>query len=840
MLSRSASPENTMRPALLPLLCLPFALLGCPPDEPDKDDTAVAAGDAPSLSIAHAELDLGELVPEAVALVPDWLQDDLVVAMGRLNTDLQNELATLLIDLDDPYLLDEVGFSIAHTSPEVLSYGWFFPEILVVNAELVYAYDPELSYVELLDEGEPGTDADYHTTARYTVEEDGAMVEKTVDPDIYYWYVVHPRLEDELPWFIDAWTSSNPTDPDSGMFWREFLWDKAADDCPDDGRACPLLQDYLTVADTVWKGKAETRTDNGAIGEITQYIWDAIDFGAGSERPVQPSRIYTVGAGNCGEHADLSCAATRVGLIPCRNVGARSNDHTWGEFWDDRWVAFEPIGTHVDYFGYYGGPDADYYVYDGKDNDCDGVADLGESTDDQDGDGWTIAEGDCNDNRAEVNPDMIEVSNGYDDDCNGEADDDLDPFAVDWDGDGWTITDGDCNDIDAAVNPDMVETEDGRDENCDGVADEGTDNADNAEDSDADGYSIAEGDCDDGDPAVNPGAAEDDGGYDDDCDGVADEGEYGADYDGDGYSMRWGDCDDTDASIHDRADDPGYRTGNRLYAMTSLRGDTFVDDTLTENYGVPAWLEFQVTDAQGAPVDGASVTIFGTWAVYGHGDAWTYASETVTDLDGHAVATVGKHNPYGYAVYSPLEDAPGAGSLYQAVEWIEAYDTESFEIELTVPNPGALAVTELGLDDSAAEVVLMASFEVESHRIAADGGFMTREYEFWYGSFTRTGDGGRLDWFVVDEANLALFEAGEAFEALALGQGVEQADLELGLPLSAPHWLVLYNPAVSSHMVGSLGAHVSSPSGAWSDEPPVLEERFRIPPRGWLSLALEP
>jgi hypothetical protein len=826
-----------MRPSLT--LLLASLALGCPPKADDSGGTPVGA---PSLRIAHEPVELGELAVEATALLPIWLQDDYAVAMGRLEVDLQNELSSLLLDLDDPYLLDEVGFSIAHTSPEVLRYTWFYPELLVTNAELVYAYDAELDYVELVEADEPEPHGLYYTTATYTVEEDGVMVEKTVDPSIYYWYVVHPRLEDELPWFLDAWTSGDPTSPDGGMFWREFLWDKAAEDCPDDGRACPLLQDYLTIADTVWKGKAETRTDNGAIGEITQYVWDAIDFGAGDERPVQPSRIYTVGRGNCGEHADLSCAAARTGLIPCRNVGARANDHTWGEFWDERWVAFEPIGTHVDYFGYYGGPEADYYVYDGKDNDCDGVADLGDADDDGDGDGWTVAEGDCNDTDAAINPDMPEEHNGYDDDCDGEADPDMDPFGLDHDGDGWSITDGDCDDTDETVNPDMVETEDGRDEDCDGVADNGTDNADNTDDFDLDGYTIADGDCDDTDPAVNPGASEDKGGYDDDCDGEADEGERGPDYDGDGNTIYYGDCNDLDASISSSADDPGYRTGNRLYAMTSLRGDTYVDDTLTENYGVPAYLEFHVTDDQGLPVDGASITIFGTWAVYGDPSSWTYASEVVTDLDGWATATVGKHNPYGYAVYSTVADLPGGGSLYQAVSWIEAYDTVGFELELPASRPGVLAVTEASLDDGASgEVVFGIHHDVHSHRIVGDGGFMTRQYEFWYGSFTRYQEGGRVDRFVVDADNLALFEAGEPFEALAVERDLDEGDVSLELPLDRAWHLVLYNPAVSSHMVGAVTTTAKPVEGvSWDGETESLSTDFRIPPQGYISVALEP
>jgi len=45
-----------------------------------------------------------------------------------------------------------------------------------------------------------------------------------------------------------------------------------------------------------------------------------------------------------------------------------------------------------------------------------------------------------------------------------------------------------------------------------------------ADDLDGDGYAVADGDCDDGDPAIHPGAAEVCNGIDDDCDGTTDEG----------------------------------------------------------------------------------------------------------------------------------------------------------------------------------------------------------------------------------------------------------------------------------------------------------------------------
>ena len=61
--------------------------------------------------------------------------------------------------------------------------------------------------------------------------------------------------------------------------------------------------------------------------------------------------------------------------------------------------------------------------YDGLDNDCDGVTDDGQNTDDADGDGFPIAAGDCNDNDAAINPGMTEVVDNFrDDNCDGWAD----------------------------------------------------------------------------------------------------------------------------------------------------------------------------------------------------------------------------------------------------------------------------------------------------------------------------------------------------------------------------------------------------------------------------------
>jgi hypothetical protein len=107
----------------------------------------------------------------------------------------------------------------------------------------------------------------------------------------------------------------------------------------------------------------------------------------------------------------------------------------------------------------------------------------------------------------------------------GDVDNDGDPdvFASvyvqpDGDGDGFTV-DTDCDDTKAAVHPGATETKNGFDDDCDGKADDGTDTTD----ADGDGFSIAKGDCDDTRKDVYPGAPELLDGHDNDCNGKTDE-----------------------------------------------------------------------------------------------------------------------------------------------------------------------------------------------------------------------------------------------------------------------------------------------------------------------------
>ena len=88
---------------------------------------------------------------------------------------------------------------------------------------------------------------------------------------------------------------------------------------------------------------------------------------------------------------------------------------------------------------------------------------------------------------------------------------------TDVDGDGFYLELGDCDDNDQSINPLALEICDGFDNNCNGLIDEGFD-------FDGDGFTSCGGDCDDNDQLINPLALEICDGFDNDCNGLIDEG----------------------------------------------------------------------------------------------------------------------------------------------------------------------------------------------------------------------------------------------------------------------------------------------------------------------------
>ncbi|MCC7384489.1 MAG: VWA domain-containing protein [Deltaproteobacteria bacterium] len=182
-------------------------------------------------------------------------------------------------------------------------------------------------------------------------------------------------------------------------------------------------------------------------------------------------------------------------------------------------------------------------VCDNLDNDCDGDADDGF---DQDGDGVASCAGDCDDANAFKSPRLAERCDCDDNNCNAQTDEDGFGGSVcdrgachDFDADGFTNCDGDCEDRNPSVNPGAAEVcTNTIDDDCDGAINEDVD-------ADADGTSTCGGDCDDRFAAIHPGAVEVCDGFDNSCNGETDE---GFDADGDFATTCAGDCDDTNAN----------------------------------------------------------------------------------------------------------------------------------------------------------------------------------------------------------------------------------------------------------------------------------------------------
>jgi hypothetical protein len=105
----------------------------------------------------------------------------------------------------------------------------------------------------------------------------------------------------------------------------------------------------------------------------------------------------------------------------------------------------------------------------------------------------------------------------------------------------YALDQGDCNDNDPTIHPNATEVCDGKDNNCNGMVDEGLESVVQCEDKDGDGHGIkngmtkmgcnatlkgfgaCDGDCNDNDPTVHPGATETCNFVDDNCDGQVDE-----------------------------------------------------------------------------------------------------------------------------------------------------------------------------------------------------------------------------------------------------------------------------------------------------------------------------
>ncbi len=275
---------------------------------------------------------LTELAGQAVAKAPDWLKVELADNLSRCSNSVQDTVAKVILNTSHPYV-DEVCFAAAHLAPQTLSNTYFDPELLLFNAQVLYANDDSLEYVEILDFPDS-------STTKYFVAESSASgidtFEVQLPKDIYYWFIVHPKLHKELPAYIDP-NTGNPSP--TGYFWRDFLFNHA-----DPGY--PLLVDSLKGWKTLWNNR-RNNIDNGAVGRVTGWIKTVMEFQSYPHHD-QPVRIYRLHKGTCSVHSYLTAGTARACLIPATVTVAYRNNHKWNEFYDRRWIQWEPVNVFMD------------------------------------------------------------------------------------------------------------------------------------------------------------------------------------------------------------------------------------------------------------------------------------------------------------------------------------------------------------------------------------------------------------------------------------------------------------------------------------------------------------
>ncbi|MBN1356079.1 hypothetical protein JXA40_07395 [bacterium] len=308
----------------------------------------------PARHVPDRDLTLAETLPpdkftdsakQAIEHAPLWIRNELGDNFARMDADFQNIYADMILNPSDQRFTDELAFCVAEVAAEILQDPVFLPELLEENIYYIYEHDQYLDYVRLADVGQAGVDEDYYTTTYYFVEESGVTTEYELDREIYYWFIVHPKIEDEMVDYIDPDSRDQHADPPVGVFWRDWLF-TYTEPIPGSDEDYPILRDQFAGVDVLWK--SWDNIDNGAMGVLTQWILDVLDFTSGAERPHQPVRIYKLHVGRCGEHQDFASAASRACLVPCLNTEAVGEDHVWNEFWDRRWIHWEPVNVDFD------------------------------------------------------------------------------------------------------------------------------------------------------------------------------------------------------------------------------------------------------------------------------------------------------------------------------------------------------------------------------------------------------------------------------------------------------------------------------------------------------------
>ena len=296
---------------------------------PAKGEAVVRMGYNEAQLFPHQHIQLTDQALETLDLVPDWMRLDLLWNYCLLSAANQDRYAGLLLEHQGQQWFDEMAFTVAHTSWTILADPNWDETLLVNNAQWLYIIDQDLSFVTIRDY--PGSG--YYSTTEYTVIENGDTVLVEIPREIYYWYIVMPRLSDEKP-LQDASVYDT--------FWREYIYTT-------NDAGYPIMQEIMAPITVFydglqynWPGSRPFTDNMMAVDAIGKWCSATVHGPPGSPRPIQPNRILHVHGGYCGEMQDILAAAARTILIPAVSTMNILEDHVWCQtWWQGQWIPWQ-------------------------------------------------------------------------------------------------------------------------------------------------------------------------------------------------------------------------------------------------------------------------------------------------------------------------------------------------------------------------------------------------------------------------------------------------------------------------------------------------------------------
>lgn len=279
-----------------------------------KNNLTLEGKNIPALSSG-----LSEKIIDAIAKSPKWIQQRLAIQFQAINDE---NYADLILNANIKYV-DEIAFCIACSSignvPSI--------DIIKDNVLTLYENDRWINYADIVDYDDGF--GNYYSTIKYRVIENETVKEFEYPPEIYYWFVVHPRISSEKPEYI------------YGKFWRDYVFNH-------NDIGYPLLKEKLSDIYYLWDCKSyfqeNKRTWNWsltnhptAIEVISYWVGKTVTEQAYGDRPGQPNIIAHEHNGWCGELQKIAIAAQRATLIPSVGIFDYGEDHVWREFFERGW-----------------------------------------------------------------------------------------------------------------------------------------------------------------------------------------------------------------------------------------------------------------------------------------------------------------------------------------------------------------------------------------------------------------------------------------------------------------------------------------------------------------------